>query len=120
MTTSARVTSVAKHYAALIVELPEPPETFMARDVPGLTRDDVMALSSREILIRETGYANDLNEWSVRPIAYDAARKFLRDSEVFDCCGSTGFTNGGDGFYCSDCGQSLTREEVERVFGSRA
>ncbi len=102
---------VRKHARALSV-LPEPPETFMKRDLPPETADLFEKLAEKE-LIEQTGrndsaeMPRDAYRWRVKAPVSRRIQKHAdppTGTPLTPCCLHTGFSNLRDGdFECRLC-----------------
>jgi len=100
---------VATH-ARQLKPLPEPPETFLKRDLPERTQALFDRLTANDYLDRVgTDEAGEVYRWRVPRPLYDAIQRFADSpspgQRVSPCCRYRGFSNLRDGgFECGLCG----------------
>jgi hypothetical protein len=117
-------TTRSTSHADLLVSLPEPPETFIRRDVPDSHHDVLQALCHRGAIeqvrrVKITYESDTSPSWRYRyrvaPWAYRLAVAQVRGRDAPMPCGHAGIRNLGDGEYtcCYDaCELTYERAEV--------
>lgn len=104
----------AKQYASEILDRPEPPETFFARETPW-NQGDLLKLRIVNVLVRVDRDPEKGNEWKIHPQAYEAAREHFHSRDGFSCCGNTGIVNRDGTLYCKHCDAPVSEDEYMRV-----
>ena len=110
--------SMARLYAPMIVQLPEPPDTFYYRNVD-IDRGLFSKLVRNGFLHKvDRGRYNDAcYEWMVDSDLYEQAARSIERNDRFPCCGSRGFRNDAGQLRCLYCDAPLDRSLVREVVG---
>lgn len=115
MSSAGAVRSYARVYASDIAGLPGPDETWQFGEVD-IDRGLLQSLHKRGMIRTVEHPPGDRpKSYTVRQDLYEQALDFDARQDGFDCCGGTGITNDAGTLRCGDCGESVTREEIEEV-----
>ena len=99
--------------------LPEPGVNFYAEELPEKTKEELLCLSSHDIINRvdmaNNGENNGKTVYQSNPVYYDFIQDVIEQREKSDGilpCGHNGFVNVGHGLKCKDCNIVHDKEDV--------
>lgn len=116
-------TNAAKVHADLLVDLPDPEESWFCDEIGWLTEKELKKLKHENLIERDERipyeYGNECHgfrwTWSVDRHARQKAEQVRENRDAMVPCGDSGIENIGDDlFTCSydHCGETFTRAEV--------